>query len=177
MDLSSFHLCCRAALGCCSERKKLDYLCNCNSEISNFCNAVQGHVDILLLTETEVHTNLPIKLEGCQLFRAVRSKRQGGGILVAIKYGLCSSIMVDKGEEAEFITVPLRFDDKHTRLVLVYGPQENDSVNKIAGFYDSISVQVERVNDSLFLVGVLMPSWAQNLSGVKSIRCQIMGHV
>ena len=64
--------------------------------------------------------------------------------------------MVDKGEEAEFITVPLRFDDKHIRLVLVYGPQENDSVNKIRDFYDSISVQVERANlagDSVFLVG------------------------
>ena len=47
-------------------------------------------------------------------------------------------------------------DDKHITLVLVYGPQENDSVNKIADFYDSISVQVERANlagDSVFLVG------------------------
>ena len=72
-------------------------------------------VDILLLTDTKVHTNSSInyKLEGHQLFPAVRSKRQGGGILVAIKYGLCSSIMVDEGEEAEFITVRLRFDDKH----------------------------------------------------------------
>ena len=60
--------------------------------------------------------------------------------------------MVDEGEEAEFITVHLRFDDKHIRLIPVYGPQENDSVNKIA---DSISVQVERASlagDSVFLV-------------------------
>ena len=88
--------------------------------------------------------------------------------------------MVDKGEEAKFFTVCLRFDDKHIRLVLVYGPQGNDSVNKITDFYDSISVQVERANlaDALyFWWGVLMPSWAQNLSGVKSIRCQMMWHV
>ena len=41
-------------------------------------------------------------------------------------------------------------------MVLVYGPQENDYVNKIKDFYDSISVQVERANlvgDSVFLVG------------------------
>ena len=64
--------------------------------------------------------------------------------------------MVDKGEEAEFITVRLRFDDNHIRLVPVNGPQENDSVNKIRDSYDSISVQVERANfagDSVFLVG------------------------
>ena len=113
-------------------------------------------VDILLLTETKVHTNSSVKLKGYLIFPAVRSKRQGGGILVAIKYGLCSSIMVDKGDEAEFITVRFRFDDQHIRLVPVHGPQENESVNKIRGFYDSISVQVERANlagDSVFLVG------------------------
>ena len=61
--------------------------------------------------------------------------------------------MVDEGEKAEFITVRLRFDDKHIRFG---GPRENDSVNKIADFYDSISVQVERANlagDPAFLVG------------------------
>ena len=110
----------------------------------------------MLLTETKVHTNSSIKLEGYQLFPAVRSKRHDGGILVAIKYGLCSSITVDKGDQAEFITVRIRFDDQHIRLVLVSGPQENDSVNTIRDFYDSISVQVERADladDSVFLVG------------------------
>ena len=64
--------------------------------------------------------------------------------------------MVDIGDEAEFITIRLRFDDQHIRLVLVYGPQENDSVNKIRDFYDSIGVQAEGANlagDSVFLVG------------------------
>ena len=64
--------------------------------------------------------------------------------------------MVDNGDEAEFITVCLRFDDQHIRLVLVNGPQENDSVNKIQDFYDIISVQVERANlagDSLCISG------------------------
>ena len=63
---------------------------------------------------------------------------------------------MDRGEEAEFITVHLRFDGKHIRLVLVYGSQENDSANKIADFYGSISVQVERANlasNSVCLVG------------------------
>ena len=63
--------------------------------------------------------------------------------------------MEGKAKEAEFITISLRFDDKHIRLVLVYGPQENDSVNKITDFNDCISVQIERANlagDSVFLV-------------------------
>ena len=74
---------------------------------------------MILLTEKKVYTNSSIKLMRYQLFPAVRSKRQGGGILVAIKYGLYSSIMVDKGNETEFITVCLRFDYQHIRLVLM----------------------------------------------------------
>ena len=64
--------------------------------------------------------------------------------------------MVGKDDEAEFITVHLRFDDKHIRLVLVYGLRENDSVNKIADLHDSTSIQVEWANlagYSVFLVG------------------------
>ena len=41
--LSSFQLCFRTGLRCYIEVKKLDYLCNCRSEISNVCNVVEGH--------------------------------------------------------------------------------------------------------------------------------------
>ena len=137
-------------------------------------------VDILLLTETKYHTNSSIKLEGYHLFLAIRSQRQGRGILVVRKYGLYSSIMMDKGEEAEFITTYLRFDDKHIRLVPVDSPQENDLVNKITDFYDSISGQVERANlasDSVYLVGDFNAKSATEIIRVKSIRCQIMEHI
>ena len=63
--------------------------------------------------------------------------------------------MLGKGEETECITARLRFDDKHIRLVLVYGPQENDSVSMKTDFYDSISIQIEKANlagNSVFLV-------------------------
>ena len=42
-DFSSFQLCFRTSLKCYIERKKLDYLCNCKSELSNVCNVVEGH--------------------------------------------------------------------------------------------------------------------------------------
>ena len=39
----SLWLCFRRGLRCYIEQKKLDYLRNCRSEISNVCNAVEGH--------------------------------------------------------------------------------------------------------------------------------------
>ena len=43
LDLSSAQLCFRTGLRCHTEWKKLDYLCNDKSEISNVCNPVEGH--------------------------------------------------------------------------------------------------------------------------------------
>ena len=42
LDLSSFQLCVRTGIRCYIARKKLDYLFNCKSEISNVCRAVDG---------------------------------------------------------------------------------------------------------------------------------------
>ena len=42
-DFFSFQLCFRTGFKCYIERKKLDYLCNCKSEISNVCNSMEGH--------------------------------------------------------------------------------------------------------------------------------------
>ena len=43
LNLSSFQVCFRAGLRCYIEGKKLNYYCNCKSEISNVCNALEGH--------------------------------------------------------------------------------------------------------------------------------------
>ena len=77
-------------------------------------------------------------------------------MFIAVKHGLCTSVMVDKGEEAEFITVRLGFGAVFVRIILVYGPQEKDNINNISSFYENITVQTERAvlaGDSVFPVG------------------------
>ena len=64
--------------------------------------------------------------------------------------------MVDKGEQAEFITVRLGFGAVPVRIILVYGPQEKDNMNTVSNFFENITVQTERATlagDSVFLVG------------------------
>ena len=79
--------------------------------------------DIVLLTETKVNTKVSIKIDGYQVFPAVK-KRQWRGLAVAVKHGLCFSLVIHYGENAEFITVRLRFGLESVRLILAYGPQE-----------------------------------------------------
>ena len=80
----------------------------------------------------------------------------GGGILVAIKYDLCSSVMIDEGENAEFVTVSLDFGGTHFRLICVYSPQENNPVAELDNFYENLSMQITRAclaGDPVFLAG------------------------
>ena len=111
--------------------------------------------DVILLTETKVYTNSAIDIKGFQSFSAVRDKKSGGGLYLGVRHGLYESVMIDSGSKASFVTVCLNRKDCSVRLILVYGPQENDSEDKDS-FYNGISVQVEMAylnGDSVIMVG------------------------
>ena len=60
----------------------------------------ENGVDILVLTETKICNKSTTQLDGFQLFPVVKNRRGGGGLLIAVRHGICSSIMVDEGEDA-----------------------------------------------------------------------------
>ena len=67
-------------------------------------------------------------IEGLHVFPAVRSKNCGGGLLVEIRHGLCSAVMIESGKNAEFITIKAALGVKQIRIILTYGPQEGNSM-------------------------------------------------
>ena len=64
-------------------------------------------IDTFILTETKVYTKSAIRLDGFQMFPVVKGKSGGGGLLIAVKHGTCSSITVNEGENTEFVTVKM----------------------------------------------------------------------
>ena len=64
-----------------------------------------------------------------------------------MRHGICSSIMVDEGEDAEFATIKMEFGNMYFRLLVVYGPQEGDHIDKMNHFYESLSLQIESLSD------------------------------
>ena len=60
------------------------------------------------------------------MFPVVRGESGSGGLLIAVKHGICSSIMADEGENAEFATVKMEFGNICFRLLVVHGLQEVD---------------------------------------------------
>ena len=111
-------------------------------------------IDILILTETKVYTESAMRLDGFQMFPVVRGK--GGGLLIAVKHGICSSIMFDEDKNAEFATVKMEFGNICFRLLVVYGLQEGDHIDQINDFCENLSLQIEKASvedDPTLMVG------------------------
>ena len=79
------------------------------------------------------------------MFPVVRGESGGGGgLFIAVKHGTCSSIMVDEGENAEFVTAKMEFGNMCFRFLVVYGLQEGDHIDQISNFYENLSFQISR---------------------------------
>ena len=108
-----------------------------------------------MLNETKVYSK-SINIRGFQAFPVVRSKKSGGGLYIGVKHGLCESIMIDDSENADLVTIRLSRKEHGIRIILIYGPQENDLEETVSSFYHDVSVQVEAAflnGDSIILLG------------------------
>ena len=65
-------------------------------------------------------------------------------MIIAIRQGLCSSLIIDFGDNAEFLTVRLNFGQFVLRLILAYDLQEKEKTDLVEDFFDNISVQLNR---------------------------------
>ena len=73
-----------------------------------------------------MYSKSAINIRGFQAFPVVRSKKSGGGLYIGVKHGLCESIMIDDSENADLVTIRLSRKEHGIRIILIYGPQEND---------------------------------------------------
>ena len=116
----------------------------------------ENNIDILLLSETKVYTSKAINIKGYQSFPVVRKDRQGGGIFIGVRHGSYETVMVSQGDDADFVTVRLKNNREGIRLILAYGPQENDPETNRNLFYQNLSIQIEQAflsGDSVIMVG------------------------
>ena len=128
----------------------------------------ENGIDILVLTETKVYNKSTTWLDGFQLFPIVRKRSGGGGLLIAVRHGISSSIMFDEGEDAEFATVKMKFGNMYFRLLEVYGPQKGDHIDKINQFYENMSLQIERASltgDPILMSGDFNAKFGKTIIG------------
>ena len=132
-------------------------------------------IDIVMLAETKVYSAASIDIKGFQAFPVMRSRNRGGGLYIGIRHGFCQSVLIDEGDNAEFISVRLCSQPSSIRLILSYGPQEKESENKRTDFYESLSIQIQRAQmegDMVILVGDFNVKLGSDVIKVISIQCQ-----
>ena len=82
------------------------------------------------------------KTGGISTFSCCEEEEHGGSLLIAVRHGVCTSLVISEGENAEFLTVKLIFGSEKIRLILVYGPQEYSSESDKETFWHNIHVEV-----------------------------------
>ena len=94
-----------------------------------------------MLKETKLKPNERIKCEAAndfQIFYLYRQKSQGGGLALGVEKNIESTLLREGDDDIEVISVHVVLGDVPTRIVVGYGPQENDSIEKkeeLLGFY------------------------------------------
>ena len=85
--------------------------------------------------------------------------------------------MVSQGDDADFVIVHLKNNRKGIRLILVYGPQENDPEINRNLLYQNLSIQIEQAflsGDSVVMVGDFNAKLGRMLLAVMYIQCHPM---
>ena len=120
-----------------------------------------------MLQETKLNSKLQNKSIGYQVFQAER-KREGGGILTAVKGSLPALVISEGKGEVEILVVEVTVNNLRIRLINAYGPQETESKNKIADFWSELELEIVKSRNEGCLIIIEMDANAKVGSGVIS---------
>ena len=72
-----------------------------------------------LLAETKFFSKSGVKIEGVWVFPVVRKKNCGGGLIIVIRHGLCSSMIIDFGDINDITDVNNIVGNKRLRNIIL----------------------------------------------------------
>ena len=100
--------------------------------------------EVVALCETKLHANSTFELED---YKTLKSNLKAGkeGILIAARKGTFKSIEIIFESEAKNIaTAEIEYPEEMVRVVVVHGPQEDDSQEDKDDFYNDLAGEIER---------------------------------
>ena len=100
---------------------------------------------ILSLQETKFQVAGKHKIDGYSVYEHLRTeKTAGGGLLLAIMQELSPALVRDGGDLVEALTVDITVKKMQIACTTAYGPQEKDSMDKEAKFWDYLDEEAKR---------------------------------
>ena len=115
------------------------------SKKESFLNLL--HTDnpqVFMLQETKLSRKNQFPVKGYEIFEKVRKNKGGGGIMIGIKNEV-QATPVDvspQDPEIEILVVEVELKEVTIRFLTAYGPQEDDSEDKINKFYCTLEEEI-----------------------------------
>ena len=95
------------------------------NKLHSFKSAIeQTNAAIITIQESHMGKKGTIKIEGFEIFEAIRKKSKGGTLL-AVHKALSPVLVKEYSEEFELLVVESKIGGKEIRIITGYGPQEN----------------------------------------------------
>ena len=118
--------------------------------------------NVITTQETKLGKKGMIKLKGYQIFEQVRQGGQGGGLLTAVDHDL-HPVLVSSGDDndIEVLTVQVKVGKNDVRIINAYGPQEDESKDKIYKFWTEVKNEVINAKDKTCLIVIQMDANAK----------------
>ena len=98
-----------------------------------------------MIQETKLKPDEKIKCErenDFQIFYLNRQKSQGGGVALGVEKNIESTLIREGDDELEVISVQVVLGDVPVRIVVGYGPQENDKIEKKKNFWEFLEKEI-----------------------------------
>ena len=108
---------------------------------------------VFMIQETKQNKKGLIKVPGYQIFEKVRENRGGGGLLTCIDEDLDPVLVANCNDDVEILTVEAKLGDKKVRIINGYGPQEDDDLQDVIGFWQELEGEVIRAkNEGCYII-------------------------
>ena len=102
---------------------------------------------ICTIQETKNNKIGLVKLPGYQLFEKTRKNRGGGGLLTCVDENTNPVLISNCKDDTEILTVEANMENKKIRIINGYGPQEDDDIQDILGFWQDFEGEVIKAKD------------------------------
>ena len=114
--------------------------------------------DLLLITETHLKGKERMNIKGHKWIGKNRQKKQGGGIGILISDKISRYVTEDctgeEYEDTEILWIKIKTRPKNIAVGVFYGPQENQTVEKVEQIYENLENQIaQKRNQMEILIG------------------------
>ena len=116
-------------------------------------------IDIALITETKLPKSENISIKGYRWIAKPRQKSKGGRIGILIKENLARNTVddsnIEEHEDLESKWIQIECRPKNISIGVVYGPQENEKIEKVRQIYNALDIQIKQksINNEVILAG------------------------